>query len=396
MASARPDDARSMLQSVFSEAVAAVRGDRLAAAALKDARARHVIALGKAAEALAHGAWQVLGDQIDSGFMAFPHQYATGELPASAPFECHIGAHPLPDDSSLAAGAALARYAAGCPGGEPVMVLLSGGASACVEHLVGGVDLALLRRVNAWALRSGLAIAQVNAVRARFSLLKGGGLAHWLQHCEMQACVLSDVLEGGERWVGGSPLVNVTDELPQLPGWLQHIVDGLPEKSRVQPVRLDRLGGNAEAVQAVCKAGAEYCGTLTGDTKATAGELVTFIKQSPPGMYVWGAETTMKLPRSHRKGGRCRHLALSVARRLAGREGWMLLAAGTDGWDGTDAVAGACVDGGTIARGRDRGQDASEALRYADSGGFFSGSEERIVTGPTGTNVNDLVILLKR
>jgi hydroxypyruvate reductase len=385
-----------MLQSLFAEAVAAVRGDRLVATALKGARAHHVIALGKAAEALAHGAWRVLGDQIDSGFMALPKGYETGELSANAPFERHIGAHPLPDDSSLAAGAALARYATECPDGAPVTVLVSGGASACVEHLVEGVDLALLRRVNAWALRGGLAIDQINAVRARFSQLKGGGLARWLQRCEIRAYVLSDVLEGGERWVGGSPLVPVNDELPPLPGWLQHIVDGMPQRARVQPVRLDRLGGNSEAVRTVCEAGAEHCGTLTGDTAAAADELVNFIEQSPPGLYVWGSETTIKLPRVPREGGRCRHLALAVARSLAGREDWTLLAAGTDGWDGTDGVAGVCVDGRTIARGKDRGRDASEDLHHADSGGFFVGSDERIVTGPTGTNVNDLVILLKR
>lgn len=396
MASARPDDARSMLQSLFTEAVAAVRGDRLATVALNGSRARQVIALGKAAEALAQGAWQALGDRIESGFLALPRGYETGELPATAPFERHFGAHPLPDDSSLAAGAALARFAAGCPDGQPVAVLVSGGASACIEHLVEGVDLALLRRVNAWAMQSGLAIARINAVRARFSQLKAGGLARWLQHCEVRAWVLSDVLEGGERWVGGSPLVPVTDELPPLPGWLQHIVDALPERPRVQPVRLDRLGGNTEAVRAVYRAGAEHIGTLTGGMDAVVGELVDFIEQSPPGLYVWGAETTFKLPRSSGEGGRCRHLALAVARRLAGREDWTLLAAGTDGWDGTDAVAGACVDGYTVARGKDRGQDATEALWQADSGGFFFGSDETIVTGPTGTNTNDLVILLKR
>ncbi len=396
MPAARPGDARSTLQSMFLAAVEAVRGDRLAAAALKGKRIRHVIALGKAAEALAHGALQAAGDDLRSGFIALPRGYQTGELPATAPFERHAGAHPIPDGSSLAAGAALARYASECPRGEPVTVLLSGGASACVEHLVDGVDLALLRRVNAWALHSGLAIADINAVRARFSRLKGGGLARWLQGCEIDARVLSDVLEGGQRWVGGSPLVPVTGDLPHLPGWLQRVLDTLPEIARVHPVPLGRLAGNGEAVATICKAGAEPCGTLTGDTEASAAELAAFTGRSPPGVYVWGAETTMKLPRSRGNGGRCRHLALAVARRLAGRKDWALLAAGTDGWDGTDAVAGACVDGATVARGEGRGRDAREDLRRADSGGFFSGSEEAIVTGPTGTNVNDLVILLKR
>lgn len=396
MPSQRPDDARSKLRSIFETALTAVRGDRLAAAALKGSRARRVIALGKAAEALAQGSWQALGDQLDSGFIALPRGYETGELPVDSPFERHAGAHPLPDESSLAAGAALAEYAAGCPDGEPVCVLVSGGASACVDHLAEGVDLPLLRRVNAWCLGSGLAIAEINALRSRFSRLKGGGLARWLRHCDIQAWVLSDVLEGGERWVGGSPLAPVGEDLPTLPGWLQRMVDGLPEKPRVPEVMLERLAGNAEAVRAVCERGAEHRGTLTADTETAGDELVAFAGRSPPGLYVWGAETTIKLPGTPGRGGRCRHLALTVAHRLAGHEDWALLAAGTDGWDGTDAVAGACVDGFTIARGEARGRNASAALRSADSGGFFAGSDERVVTGPTGTNVNDLVILLKR
>ena len=396
MSSQRPDDARSRLLSLFETALAAVRGDRLAATALQGSNARHVIALGKAAEALAYGAWQALGDQLASGFLALPHGYETGELPREAPFERHIGAHPIPDASSLAAGSALARYTAACPDREPVAVLLSGGASACLEVPAEGVDLAVLRRVNDWALRSGLAIAEINAVRACLSRLKGGGLARWLQHCEIHGLVLSDVLEGGERWVGGSPLVPVSESLPPLPDWLQRIVDHSPRMTPARGVPLKRLAGNAEAVQAVCGAGAAHRGTLSGDTDAAGEKLAAFIEQASPGLHVWGAETTIKLPRSPGAGGRCRHLALAVARRLAGRGDWTMLAAGSDGWDGTDEVAGACVDGYTIARGEERGRNAIDALRHADSGGFFSGSDEMIVTGPTGTNVNDLVIVLKR
>ena len=149
-------------------------------------------------------------------------------------------------------------------------------------------------------------------------------------------------------------------------------------------------------MEGVCEASAGQRGGRSGDTEARAGELSAFVEQARPGLYVWGAETTMKLPRFHGTGGRCRHLALAVAERLKGRGGWALLAAGTDGWDGSDAVAGACVDGDTAERGKRRGRDTREDLRRADSGGFFSGSGEEIVTGPTGTNVNDLLILLKR
>lgn len=387
--------ARRALVDLFEAALAAVRGDRLAAEALAADPPRHVIAIGKAGEALAQGAWRAGGHTLRSGFLAVPRGYETGELDAGAPFARHAGAHPLPDDSSLAAGEALERYVAGLPSGEAVAVLLSGGGSACVESLAPGVDLALLRRVTSWLMASGLPIAGVNAVRARFSRLKGGGLARWLQGRPVRALVLSDVFGEGDAWVAGAPLSPVVETLPPLPGWLQKLVDSLPSPPRTAAQSLDRLAGNREAIDAVRLHGARVCGILDGTVSEAADTLVACIGQADAGTYAWGAEPTIELPAAAGRGGRCRHLGLAVAERLARRGDWTLLAAGTDGWDGTDAVAGVCVDGATAERGRKRGRDAAEALRVADSGGFFAGSGEEVVTGPTGTNVNDLVILRK-
>lgn len=390
-----PGDPRRRLEELFRGALAAVRGSRLAASALADAKPRHVIALGKAAESLAAGAWQAARGSIRTGFVALPRGYETGELPPQAPFERHAGSHPVPDESSLAAGAALERYARGLPRGEGVAVLVSGGASACVECPAPGVDLGLLRRTNAWLLASGLPIEAVNGVRTRLSRLKGGGLARWLEGCDVHARILSDVMGESDRWVGGGPLSAVSSELPTLPGWLRDAASAVaPEPSPGLP--LQRLAGNREAVAAVVAAGARDQGALTGNVTAAREEVLRMIAAGASGIAVWGGEITLELPGCPGRGGRCRHLALSVARELSGRDGWCLLAAGTDGWDGSGAVAGACVDGATVARGRDRGRDAAADLAHADSGGFFAGSGEEIVTGPTGTNVNDLVVVLKR
>lgn len=388
-----PDD-RDRLLALFRVAIQSVRGDRLAEAALAHSNVRHVIALGKAAEALATGAWRAGRGTICSGLVVLPNGYETGELPPEAPFVGYLGAHPVPDESSLRAGVELERYATGLPRSEPVAVLVSGGASSCVESIAPGVDLALLRRANAWLLASGLPITEVNAVRARLSCLKGGGLACWLHGCKVSAWVLSDVMGDVDQWVGGAPLSAVSADLPPLPDWLHAALKTVVARpSAIVP--LQRLAGNRDAVAAVCAEGAHYQGDLTGSLEAASADIVRTITESEPGLFVWGGETTLELPADPGRGGRCRHLALIVAQELAGRPGWSLLAAGTDGWDGTDAVAGACVDGTTSERGNAREHDAEADLIHADSGNFFADSGEEIITGPTGTNVNDLVIVLK-
>ncbi|MDX1334756.1 MAG: MOFRL family protein, partial [Gammaproteobacteria bacterium] len=119
------------------------------------------------------------------------------------------------------------------------------------------------------------------------------------------------------------------------------------------------------------------------------------IDELEPGVHIWGGETTVRLPEHPGRGGRNQHLALSAARILSGSTGISLLSAGTDGTDGPGSDAGALVDGGTIQRGLIEDQNAETALLRADSGSFLELSGDLVSTGPTGTNVMDLVIALK-
>jgi hydroxypyruvate reductase len=113
-------------------------------------------------------------------------------------------------------------------------------------------------------------------------------------------------------------------------------------------------------------------------------------------LLVSGGETTVQLPRAPGRGGRNQHLALAAARRISGRDDMALLAAGTDGSDGNSDDTGAVVDGGTIERGRDAGLDPEACLAGADSGRFLEASGDLVHTGPTGTNVGDLLLALCR
>ena len=123
-----------------------------------------------------------------------------------------------------------------------------------------------------------------------------------------------------------------------------------------------------------------------------ASEIVGTLRRGPPGIYLWGGETTLQLPPDPGRGGRCQQLALSCALELAGAAGLAVLCGATDGSDGNGDDAGALVDERTTARGEAEGLSPQACLAAADAGRFLAAAGDLISTGPTGTNVNDLVV----
>jgi hydroxypyruvate reductase len=134
---------------------------------------------------------------------------------------------------------------------------------------------------------------------------------------------------------------------------------------------------------------------LAGDAAAAGRRLAAILLEGPPGVTIWGGETTVRLPPAPGVGGRNQHLALAAAGVLAGSDSCYLLAAGTDGSDGPTEDAGALVDGCTLQRASLEGFDAESSLAAANAGPLLEASGDLIATGPTGTNVMDLVIGLK-
>ena len=133
--------------------------------------------------------------------------------------------------------------------------------------------------------------------------------------------------------------------------------------------------------------------SLPAEDAAACGEAIANeLLDGQSGVHVWGGETTVTLPENPGQGGRSQQLALAAARVIAGREDILLLAAGTDGADGVTDDAGALVDGGSLSRGEDGGYDAEDCLRRADAAEFLEASGDLVHTGPTGSNVMDLVI----
>jgi hydroxypyruvate reductase len=400
---------RKNLLLVFDAALQAVHGTRvvrtfLQARPLPD-RPIRLLAMGKAAVAMAAGAVEVLGERITDGLVVTKDGYVDRRLPER--LAIREAAHPVPDARSLAAGAEVREAVAGLPADHQLLGLTSGGASALVEALPEGIELADLIRLNQWLLGSGLPIDQVNRVRQGVSLVKGGRLAALLQGQPACNLLISDVPGDDPAFIGSGPFRPPPDaSLPEeLPDWVQAM---LAQAARtVGAVRIPEVphhivASNHHAREAAAvtaeSLGLEVHGDpdlLEGEVESVVADWFAGIEALAPGLHIRGGETTVRLPSNPGRGGRNQHLALAAAIRMAGRADLWLLAAGTDGSDGPTDDAGALVDGGTVARGEAEGLDARDCLARADAGTFLEASGDLIETGPTGTNVMDLVLLYK-
>jgi hydroxypyruvate reductase len=290
--------------------------------------------------------------------------------------------------------------------GQPLLLLVSGGASSLLEVPADGISLDDLRRVSGWALASGEPIERVNAVRRRLSQVKDGRLLARLGLCRTEGYYISDVPGDDPALVGSGLLARAPGgfEARALPAWLQEMLG----RARTQPAghsdaplecvgRIDdALGAIERAARAAGARVMRPAGRLEGDALEAASQACARLCAGPAGLLLLGGETTVALPSRTGRGGRNQHLALAAALRIAGRHDLLLLAAGTDGSDGNSADAGALVDGETVARGRDAGLDPAQCLERADSGRFLEESGDLLHTGPTGTNVGDLVLALRR
>ncbi len=365
----------------------------------------YVIALGKAACSMARGAHDVLGGNIADAYVVTKEGYAE-----DLPWPCHTASHPLLDERSLAAGRGLLDFIAALPRDAEVLVLLSGGASALVESPAPGIGLAQLRAANEWLLASGLDIAQFNRLRKSLSLIKGGRLAATLAPRPVLCLAISDVPGDDPAIIASGPLVEDTQtgepDIPGLPDFLRLALQNPPPRPPRDVFRSVHMEIIATLDQAKDTAAAAarrlgYRVTLhpalvTGDAAEAGARLAQPLCAAAAGdLHIWGGETTVRLPPSPGRGGRNQHLALAAALSLQACPDVLLLAAATDGSDGPGEDAGALVDGGTVARGALHGADAAAALAAADAGSFLAASGDLIATGPTGTNVMDIMVGLK-
>lgn len=333
-----------------------------------------LIAIGKAAASMAVGAEQVMGEQLRSGLVITRHGHCDPRIDSR--IEQLQSSHPVPDESSLRAGRALLDFLEALPDDEPLLFLLSGGASALVEVLSDEMSLEQLSELNRSLLASGLSIGEMNAQRKALSQIKGGKLIPYLRGRTCLQLLISDVPGDDLSVIGSGLLIGEAANIDS------HIVASNDMAREAIVVAAEEMGLTV----------INHATHFQGDVTELAAQFCDELLNGPAGIYLWGGESSVVLPEAPGRGGRNQHLALAAARYLGGHENVLLLSVGTDGSDGPTEEAGALVDGGTVQRGEWEGEDALDALEVADSGRFLETSGDLIQTGPTGTNVMDLVI----
>lgn len=370
--------ARETLETLWLAGVNRVRGDVAVRQALSGRALSgftHVLAIGKAASAMAQAAMEVCPDATHCLILT---KYGHGEDWAKGDERVvlHEAAHPVPDENSLEAGRLALDFVASSPPSSQLLMLVSGGGSALVEALPAGWDLERLQALNRDMLARGLDIHAMNTRRKEISLVKGGKLLARSRTAGGLVLAISDV-EGDELSVIASGI----GVPPANAGFDSEIIASnaiarLAIEDAARELDIE-VNVNGEA--------------LHGDVLAVAAQCAAVVQAGAPGLYVFGGEPTVQLPADPGEGGRNQALAVAMARECAGQGGIAILAAGTDGTDGpTDAAGG-------FATGEDweRIPGGDEALARADTGSWLRRSGGLFVTGPTGTNVMDIMLVLK-
>jgi hydroxypyruvate reductase len=396
---------RRDLLTIFQAALQRVNGERCIAEWLSAGAGEPcaVIAIGKAASAMMLGARHSLGDNLLEGLVITREGYTNPCLSNHPVIRQIESAHPVPDARSLVAGQVLLDFIAEQPQERSLLFLISGGASSLVEVLSDGITLEDLQRLNGWLLSSGLDIRQMNSLRRRISRIKGGGLVSYLEGRSARVLLISDV-PGDDPAIIGSGLLHPSQQetvLRDFPHWLSALqAQASPQETAPVPHHLVATSAQAvaAAVQRASELGYAVQGNmpfLQGDAAEQGARFGDYLLCASPGMYILGGETTVALPAHPGRGGRNQHLALSAAQIIAGRDDILILVAGTDGSDGPGEDAGALVDGQTWQRAIYEDLDPDLALAQADSGTILEATGDLLSTGPTDTNVMDLLMGLR-
>jgi glycerate 2-kinase len=389
-----------------------------------------LIAVGKAAVPMAEAASRILGRTLTSGIVVTKYGHAVNHtLPASV--RVVEAGHPVPDASGLAGAEAVAALLETATPQDRVLLLLSGGASALLPSPVAGISLVDLQTVTSALLRAGATIGEINAVRKHLSRLSGGQLARLAQPAPIVTLILSDVVGDPLDVIASGPTApdpttyavaqttlaryHLLDKIPHPV--LEHLEQGIAGQVAETPKPGDPLFANVAniiissnrlaALAAVAEA--ERLGYralllttfMEGEAREVAKVTTALAKSirahgepvQPPACLVWGGETTVTV-RGHGKGGRNQELALTAALALEGMPDVGLLALATDGTDGPTDAAGAIIDGQTTQHARTFGWDPATALADNNAYPLLDTVGALLRTGPTGTNVNDITVLL--
>ncbi len=403
---------RKTAVEIAREAIAAVKPDAavkraLSTAAFDPAGEVVLVAAGKAAWRMAAATSDVLGDRLARGIVVTKYGHVEHPLPRIV---CHEAGHPVPDENSFRATAAALDFVKGLSPHDTVVFLLSGGGSALFEApFVSGDDLADVTRQ---LLACGADIVEMNTIRKRLSRVKGGRFAAACAPARIFQVVLSDILGDPLDMIASGPAAADTSTCAQAqavvakynlklsPGVLACLAQETPrEVTNVETIVAGSVRELCAAAASACAArgyAPEVIDTAIADEARVAGRRLAEIVRAHAAdgirrAFIMGGETVVKLT-GHGKGGRNQEFALAAAPILDGLSNVALISVGSDGTDGPTDAAGGCVDGETATQLRAHGLSVEHALAENNAYPTLAAVDGLVITGPTGTNVNDVAI----
>jgi hydroxypyruvate reductase len=370
-----------------------------------------VIAVGKAAYKMAEAAYDVLRERISAGLVVTKEGSQVGEIPG---FQVMLAGHPYPNEMSYQAADTAIEMVQGLSASDHVLFLLSGGASSLFEKPM--IPEESYHFINDKLLASGADIREINTVRKHLSYVKGGRFAKICEPAVVNTIILSDVIGNDISMVGSGPTVQDRSTGEEAFSIIEkyHIrvpADVIQVLLQETPKTLRNVTheviGDIHLMISRAKQCAESLGyqtvVLTDSLDCEAKEAGRFLasiartfsplKESIA--FLLGGETVVHL-KGTGKGGRNQEMALSCARGIAGLENVLFFSVGSDGTDGPTDAAGGIVDGQTVEKIRKCGMDPYRMLENNDAYNALKGAGALVMTGATGTNVNDLSVLLIR
>ncbi|MEM2518493.1 MAG: glycerate kinase [Candidatus Bathyarchaeia archaeon] len=394
---------------------------------LKKYKNIYVIGGGKASGSMAEALEEVLGDRITSGLVNVPKdaEHKTKII------RLHGASHPIPDESGVEGTRKMLEIAEKASEGDLIICLISGGGSSLMPMPRGKITIADKRRMTEDLLKCGATINEINTVRKHISEFKGGWLAKKAYPATILNLILSDVLGDPLDFIASGPTVpdstTFSDAIKVLKKYglwkkapksiKKVLMEGekgiIPETPKVDDEAFKKvfnvvIGNNRAASMAACETlKSEGLNTLMltslleGEARHVGTVLASLAREifasgnpvKKPAGVVAGGETTVTVT-GKGKGGRNQEIALAASLKIRGLEGVVIASLSTDGVDGPTDAAGAIADGKTIARAEALGLKAEESLADNNSYGFFSQLGDLIFTGPTGTNVNDISVII--
>ena len=408
------DNLRADAEKIITRAIAAVLPDAAVERALKGKTFLgrvYLVAAGKAAWQMAHAARACLQDNFCGGVVVTKYGHVKGEI---ADVACFEGGHPVPDENSLRGTDAALALTEDLTESDTVVFLLSGGGSALFEKPL--LPLAELQDVTNQLLAAGADIVEINTIRKRLSAVKGGRFARHCAPAHVFAVILSDIVGDPVDMIASGPVSpdssTCADALAAAEKYALRLSDtarGL--LAQETPKTADNVTVRVTgSVRELCAAAAKACRDLgytpeiltdceQGVAREVGARLGALARENAscgtPRAFILGGETVVRLT-GNGKGGRNQELPLAAAAEIAGAENVVVFSVGSDGTDGPTDAAGGLADGGTVERLAAAGKTVADVLQNNDAYHVLRDTGDLIITGPTGTNVNDFAAALVR